>query len=179
MEEIVWIRKARDGDTAAFARLVDAYQTHVYNLTYRMLGERMAAEDAAQEAFLRAFQNLHRYDPNRSFRTWLLSIAAHHAIDRIRRRRPQVPLEKMPPRAIDDPGPERQVVQRERSEAIQQLLDRLSPTDRAAVTLLYWYDHSYEEIAETLDLTVSAVKSRLYRARRTMAQAMEEGIDVL
>jgi RNA polymerase sigma-70 factor (ECF subfamily) len=179
MEEIDWIRNARDGDTAAFARLVDAYQNHVYNLTYRMLGERMAAEDAAQEAFLRAFKNLHRYDPDRSFRTWLLSIAAHHAIDRVRRRRPQIPLEKMAPQAVNDPGPERQVVQRERSEAIQQLLTLLSPTDRAAVTLLYWYDYSYEEIAETLDLTVSAVKSRLYRARRTMAQAMEEGFDVL
>lgn len=179
MEEVDWIRKARDGDTAAFARLVDAYQTQVYNLTYRMLGERMAAEDAAQEAFLRAFNNLHRYDPSRSFRTWLLSIAAHHSIDRIRRRRPQVPLEKMAPRAVDAPGPERRVVQRETREAIQELLTLLSPTDRAAVTLLYWYDYSYEEIAETLDLTVSAVKSRLYRARRTMAQAMEEGFDVL
>ena len=179
MEEVVWIEKARDGDTAAFARLVNAYQTHVYNLTYRMLGERMAAEDAAQEAFLRAYKNLHRYDPNRSFRTWLLSIAAHYAIDRLRRRRPEVPLEKMAPWADGDPGPERQVVQRERRESIQRLLDRLSPTDRAAVTLLYWYDYSYEEIAEALDLTVSAVKSRLYRARRTMAQTMEEGFDVL
>ncbi|MGD1993874.1 MAG: sigma-70 family RNA polymerase sigma factor [Anaerolineae bacterium] len=179
MEEAVWIQEARDGDTAAFARLVEAYQTHVYNLTYRMLGERMAAEDAAQEAFLRAFKNLHRYDPSRSFRTWLLSIAAHHAIDRLRRRRPQVPLQRMVPQAGDDPGPERQVVQREAREAVQRLLTLLSPTDRAAVTLLYWYDCSYEEIAETLDLTVSAVKSRLYRARRTMAQAMEEGFDVL
>ena len=70
MEETVLIRRASEGDTAAFARLVQTYQTPVYNLAYRILGERMEAEDAAQETFVRAFRNLHRYDPDRSFKTW-------------------------------------------------------------------------------------------------------------
>jgi len=75
------ITKALHGDDDAFSMLVETYQNPVYNLCYRMLGENTAAEDAAQETFWRAYQNLKFYDPQRSFATWLLSIAAHHCID--------------------------------------------------------------------------------------------------
>jgi RNA polymerase sigma-70 factor (ECF subfamily) len=169
MEEAVWIQRARDGDTLAFARLVETYQTHVYNLSLRMLGDRMEAEDAAQETFLRTFRNLGRYDPDRPFRTWLLSIAAHHCVDRLRRRRPTVSLEAAVVREVDDSGPEATLMQREAQERVQRLRGGLAPIDRAAVTLRYWYDCSYEEIAQMLETTVSAVKSRLHRARRAMA----------
>jgi RNA polymerase sigma-70 factor (ECF subfamily) len=156
-----------------------AYQTQVYNLAYRMLGNAKEAEDAAQEAFLRVFLNLRKYDESRSFRTWLLSITSHHCIDRIRRRRiTLLPLEDEiagPERTWEvarDPGPHEAAVQKERSERLQSMLAELGPVDRAAITLCYWYDCSYEEIAEVLDLTVSAVKSRLYRARRALAEMM-------
>lgn len=79
-DEVTWIQQAQKGDTDAFARLVQRYQTPVYNLAYRMLGERMEAEDAAQETFLRAFRNLSQYDPARPFRNWLLSITAHYCV---------------------------------------------------------------------------------------------------
>ncbi len=174
MDEAAWIQRARAGDVDAFGHLVRLYQTPVYNLAYRMLGDRMEAEDAAQETFLRAFKSLDRYDPDRSFRTWLLSIAAHHCVDRLRRRRPTLPLDSL---SLGGGGawPEAALVRLEVQEQVQRLLATLSPTDRAAVTLRYWYDCSYEEIAEMLSLTVSAVKSRLHRARRAMAQALAEG----
>ncbi|MGD1996625.1 MAG: sigma-70 family RNA polymerase sigma factor [Anaerolineae bacterium] len=173
MEEARSIQQAREGDSAAFARLVRTYETSVYNLTYRMLGDRVEAEDAAQETFLKVFQNLERYDPGRSFRTWLLSIAAHHCVDRLRRRRPTLPLKEAFHRS-GGPDPEASLMRKESQERIQRLLMCLKPTDRAAVTLLYWYDCSYEEIAEMLDTTVSAVKSRLYRARRALAGWLTE-----
>ena len=174
MDEAAWIQRARAGDVDAFGHLVRLYQTPVYNLAYRMLGDRMEAEDAAQETFLRAFKSLDRYDPARPFRTWLLSIAAHHCVDRLRRRRPTLPLDGL---ALGGGGgrPEAALVRLEVQEQVQRLLATLSPTDRAAVTLRYWYDCSYEEIAGMLSLTVSAVKSRLHRARRAMAQALAEG----
>src|SRR5512134_1836935 len=74
-EEMAWVLQAQQGNDEAFTRLVEHYQTPVYNLCYRMLGEPEAAEDAAQETFLRAFQHLHRYDRKRPFATWLLSIS--------------------------------------------------------------------------------------------------------
>lgn len=175
--EAEWIRLAREGDQAAFGRLVAAYQTSVYNLAYRMLSNAAEAEDAAQETFLRAYTHLRSYDPQRPFRSWLLSIASHYCIDRLRRRRiTWLPLDDeiaAPARLVGgSPGPEAAVAQREQEEQIQQLLAALLPTDRAAITLRYWYDCSYEEIAEVLNLTVSAVKSRLHRARRALAKMM-------
>lgn len=86
-DEMTWALQARQGGEEAFTKLVEAYQTRVYNLCYRMLGEAELAEDAAQETFLRAFQHLHRYDSKRPFAAWLLSIAAHYCIDRLRRRK--------------------------------------------------------------------------------------------
>ena len=86
-DEKAWVLQAQQGNDEAFTNLVEIYQKPVYNLCYRMVGEPEEAEDAAQETFLRAYQNLHRYDPSRSFGTWILSIAAHYCIDRLRKRK--------------------------------------------------------------------------------------------
>ncbi len=179
--EMAWISQAQHGSDEAFTRLVEAYQTHVYNLCYRMLGEPQSAEDAAQETFLRAFQHLHRYDQKRPFATWLLSIAAHYCIDRMRRRKFAVnSLEESEEQAgfempdIDAPNPETETLRSEQRERMQGVLLRLDSVDRAAVVLRYWHDSSEVEIAETLNLTVSAVKSRLHRARRELAGLWQE-----
>jgi len=177
-DEERWIAAARDGDKAAFGRLVEAYQGPIYNLAYRMLGNGPEAEDAAQEAFIRAYKHLKSYDPKRQFSTWLFSITSHYCIDRLRRRRIDwLPLQEEiaePVRlASASPNPEAVVTERDREAWIQELLGTLSPTDRAAITLHYWYDCPYTEIADALDLTVSAVKSRLFRARRALAAQME------
>lgn len=178
-QEQGWIEAARKGDRNAFGHLVEAYQGPVYNLTYRMLGNPDEAEDAAQETFLRAYRKLDSYDPTRKFSTWLLSIASHYCIDRLRRRRltwlsledEGVPAETM---TSHQPGPERRALQSEHEAQIQTLLDTLSADYRTVVVLHYWHDLSYEEIAQTTGSTVSAVKSRLFRARRMLAQKLQE-----
>jgi len=179
-DEKVWVLQARNGDDEAFAILVETYQTPVYNLCYRMLGEPEAAEDAAQETFLKVYQNLPRYDIERPFATWLLSIAAHHCIDKLRRRRfstfsidedEESPLE-LPDRHAADP--ETETSRREQQRRLQRLLQELEPLDRAAVILRYWQDASEVEIAQALGLTVPAVKSRLHRARRALAVLWQE-----
>jgi RNA polymerase sigma-70 factor (ECF subfamily) len=177
-DEERWVEAAREGDKAAFGRLVEAYQGPVYNLAYRMLGNALEAEEATQEAFIRAYKHLSSYDPQRPFSTWLFSIASHYCIDRIRRRRIDwLPLREEiaePVRlATASPNPETVVTERDRDAWIQELMSTLSPVDRAALTLHYWYDAPYKEIADVLDLSVSAVKSRLFRARRALAEQME------
>lgn len=174
------VARTLDGEQQAFSELVEAYQTSVFNLTYRMLGNRGEAEDAAQEAFLRAYQHLKRYDPTRSFKTWLLSITSNYCIDRLRKRRLtwlsiDEPLPPHPALNSDEPNPERAAVLNEREQAMQDLLAELAPDYRAAVVLKYWYDMSYAEIAETLDTTESAIKSRLYRARQMLADELRAG----
>jgi RNA polymerase sigma-70 factor (ECF subfamily) len=147
-----------------------------------MLGEPEWAEDAAQETFLRAYQNLHRYDQSRSFATWLLSIAAHFCIDRLRRRKLSVfsldeEREDGTVFEVTDPAspdPEVESTKREDRERLHHLMRNLDETDRAAVIMRYWYDYSEIEIANSLNLTVSAVKSRLHRARRALAGMWDE-----
>jgi RNA polymerase sigma-70 factor (ECF subfamily) len=175
-DETARVIEAQRGSQEAFTDLVEAYQDHVYNLCYRMLGEPEAAEDAAQETFLRAYQYLRRYDRGRPFATWLLSIAAHYCIDRLRRRRLMfTSLDDLQDSGVAEfpdpeaPNPEAAMVLRDRTRLMQKAIGKLNPIDRAAVILRYWHDCSEAEIAETLDLTVSAVKSRLHRARRELA----------
>ena len=171
-----WIEKARNGDDEAFAMLVTTYQNPVYNLCYRMLGESNAAEDAAQETFWRAYQNLKHYDPDRSLITWLLSIAAHYCIGQQRKHKAGIfELDEYPDFDLADPNipnPESSVILDDEDEAIHSLINNLNPPDRAAIILKYWYGCSEEEISQMLSLTVSAVKSRLHRARRQLAQAI-------
>lgn len=172
--EVEWLRRVQHGDDEAFGYLVEQYQKPVYNLCYRMLGnDPQAAEDAAQETFWRAYQAIKRYDPKRSFVTWLLSIAAHYCIDQQRKRRlPMTELDEILEETAPDvniPNPEHSVSESEHQQAIQALLKTLGPQDRAAIILRYWYEFSEDEIGRTLNLSTSAVKSRLHRARLKLA----------
>jgi RNA polymerase sigma-70 factor (ECF subfamily) len=181
-DEKAWVLQAQQGSDEAFTNLVETYQKPVYNLCYRMVGEPEEAEDAAQETFLRAYQNLHRYDPSRSFGTWILSIAAHYCIDRLRKRK--FAMFSMDAENEDgssfelpdpaSPDPEVESVKQEERDRLHLLLKDLDATDRAAVIMRYWYDFSEVEIAKSLKLTVSAVKSRLHRSRRALAGMWQE-----
>jgi len=170
-----WIKNAIKGDQDAFTNLVERYQKSVYNLCYRMLGSPQEAEDAAQESFWRAYRNLQRYDPSRSFPTWLLSIAAHYCIDQQRKR--HLPILELDELLESDnmtpdpaPGPEKYTIQQEEIETVQKQLQKINPKDRAVIILRYFYDLSEDEICKTLSISKSAVKSRLHRARLHMAE---------
>jgi RNA polymerase sigma-70 factor (ECF subfamily) len=174
-EEGRWIAAAQGGEDLAFARLVEHYAKPVHNLCYRMLGDPADAEDAAQETFLKAYQKLKSYDPLRPFPTWLLSIGAHHCIDQLRRRRFQlISLEALHRRPTGrESQPERLAEHAQSQKLLQAELARLGAYERAAIVMRYWYDLSYEEIGQALGLSVSAVKSRLHRARRDLADRAE------
>ena len=169
-DERALINAAAAGDDDAFTKIVERFQKPVYNLCYRLLGNHGDAEDASQEAFMKAYRGLGKYDLQRPFVSWLLAIAYNQCIDQLRRRRVTwVGLEALFDRSDPQlPSPELAVEARNEAEDVQKALSTLSVKDRAAVVLRYWYDYSYDEIAETLSLTNGAVKSRLHRARREL-----------
>ena len=175
-EEQVWLEQAMEGDKEAFGKIIQAYQSPVYNLAYRMLNNSGEAEEAAQEAFIRAYTRLDSYNPNHKFSTWLLSITSNYCIDQIRKRRAILlsidePLAPHPALMSDrSKGPEAQTVEGEQQEMVQTLLQELPADYRQAVVLRYWHELSYEEIAEMMDTSVSAIKSRLFRARKQLAE---------
>ncbi len=164
---------ARAGDLEAFEKLVARYQQAVFRTAYRLLGSREEAEDVAQEAFLRCYQKLHRYDTRFPFAPWLYRIATNLALSRLRRARKWslVPWQENPARPenrgeADDPAAtwERKELQRELALALQNL----APRDRAALFLRYFEELSYEEIAYVLGTTRNNVEVRLSRARRKL-----------
>jgi RNA polymerase sigma-70 factor (ECF subfamily) len=161
------------GDQSAFADLVTRYQSAVYNMAYRMLGDPTEAEDAAQEVFVRAWNQLRTFQIDRRFSTWLLSIASHHCIDMLRRRKPTAPLDGV---ALfvpsDTPEPDELALRGEQRDMVQRMLNILPDKYRTVTVLRYYNDLSYDEIARMTGLTESAVKTQLHRARRMLAEQL-------
>ena len=177
--ERIWVEKAIAGDRTAFANLVAAYQNPVYNLAYRMLGNSVEAEDAAQETFIRAYTHLKTYDPCRKFSSWLLAIASHYCVDVLRRKRLNLlSMDDLPPMVeLSMPSalqPEQAVIREQNADDVQEMLNSLHPSYRTPIVLRYWYDMSYKEIAETTGLSLNTVKTRLHRARHMLARALED-----
>jgi RNA polymerase sigma-70 factor (ECF subfamily) len=171
------LKKVLEGDESAFGNIVESFQRPVFNLCYRMLGNNEAAEDAAQETFWRAFRSINKYDPERSFPTWLLSIATHYCIDQLRKR-------KIPLNEFDDylteivpdslPNPESISLQKEQEKQVQNFLNGLPKLDQASIILRYWHECSEEEIGQVLGISKNAVKSRLYQARKKLGLAWQK-----
>ena len=172
-EEGLWVTQALRGDQTAFAHLVDAYQVPVYNLCYRMLGHGAEAEDAAQETFVRIYVNLKTYNPQQKLSSWILAVASHHCIDRLRRRRIQwLPLDdgiQVDPLPGNVTQPEHQAMEHESAAEVRKMLQALPAEYRLVIALRYWQDLSYSEIAQVTGASESAIKSRLHRARQMLA----------
>ncbi len=183
-QAVAAVQRVLGGDREAFRWVVETYQARVYGLALRMLGDPNEAEDVSQETFLRAYLYLGSYRPHHRFKTWLFSIAAHLCIDRLRRRR-RAPAsldeatvgESAAPEegnlALADPAPlpEEVVNVRQREALVRAMLAELPPLDRMLVAMAYLDDLKLEEIARATHLSVSAVKSRLFRARQRMSRS--------
>jgi len=176
-QEQACIEAVKAGNPDAFQFLVEVYQARVYNVALRMLGNEQEAQDAAQDAFVQAFTRLSSYRTEWRFKTWLMAITSNLCVDRLRRRRiePVVFSDHTDDPDIEfvshEPQPEFVADCNERRELIWAMLDGLSPEDRSMVVMFYWGDMSYDEIARLKGTTINAVKSRLFRARRALAQS--------
>ena len=169
--ELELIRQAQRGDRKAFGQLVRRHREGVVNVVYRFCGDADLAEEAAQEAFIRAWTNLARYRPRSPFRNWLYRIATNLAIDALRREKETVDLEAVP-LAHPDGGPEVLVERRERGETVRQAVLDLPPASRAVIVLREYEGLSYKEIADTLDIPMGTVMSRLNYARGLLRQSL-------
>jgi len=171
--------KAVRGDIEAFGELVRRHQTGVYNVAYRITGNRQDSEDAAQEAFIRAYQAIGSLDPCRPPGPWFRKIAVNVCLNRLEKH-PGLPLEDeyLVMYHSTTPGtgtePESQTLERERSREIRAALLTLPPRYRAVIELRHFQELNYAEIAETLDCPLSNVKSDLFRARRLLAECLKE-----
>ncbi|MFS0820927.1 RNA polymerase sigma factor SigW [Bacillus sp. HNG] len=172
------IRQIKNGDQNAFAEIVEFYKDKVFQICYRMLGNRHEAEDIAQEAFIRAYVNIHSYDLNKKFSTWLYRIATNLSIDRIRKKKPDYYLDAelagsdgltmYSQIAADAALPEDELETMELQELIQSEIMKLPDKYRSVIVLKYIEEFSLKEISEILDLPVGTVKTRIHRGREAL-----------
>ncbi len=187
-DETALIAAAQDGDLKAFNQLVLNYQTIVYNVAYRILGDGDMAADAAQEAFISAYRGIGQFRGG-SFKGWLMRIATNACYDQLRakKRRPVAPLEAV---LYSDPEeshlqgervlrPEEYVDQQELSALIQRGLETLPPDQRAVLVLADIQELKYDEIAQALGISPGTVKSRLNRARSKLRDFMQAHAELL
>lgn len=168
LEEIVLIRRCQEGHEDAFRALVERYQRRVYWVAYGMVGSSQASEDIAQEAFVRVFRNLKRFDLQRNFYTWLYQIVVNLGIDHLRRagRQKPVDFEQMGGLADDRIDPADFSNRIELQGRVKKVLDRLPPKYKAVLTLRDLHGLSCQEIAEILGCNHATARWRLHRARR-------------
>ncbi len=176
-EESHLVRQAQRGDREAFAGLVLRYRERVIDVVYRMCGDPILAEDAAQVAFLRAWQRLGEYQPRAAFRSWLYRIAINAALDMLRRERPAAALDDLPLPG-SDPQPEAAYEQRERAGLVRRAVLALPEASRAALVLREYHGLSYQEIAEALDISTGTVMSRLNYARNKLLETLAPVMEV-
>jgi RNA polymerase sigma-70 factor (ECF subfamily) len=158
------LARARAGDLDAFESLVRTHQDRVYNLAYRITGNHEDASDAAQDAFVRAYQALARFREDAAFSTWLHRIATNAALDLVRRR-PAVPPVELPVHHPAPDDPERDAARREIGRRVQAALANIPAEFRAAVVLRDLQGLSYEDVARVLKIPVGTVRSRISRGR--------------
>jgi len=183
-DEPVLVAAAKAGDISAFDTLVNRYERKIFRLTQNITQNREDAEDAMQEAFLKAFEHLGDFEGNSRFYTWLVRIAVNQALMKLRRRRPNVVSldeeidtgEDMMPREIEDwgPSPAERYEQTEMGEILSKVIGDLDPSFRIVFQLRDIEQLSTEETAEALGLSVPAVKSRLLRARLKLRQRLNQ-----
>ena len=174
--ELEWITRAQQGDRQAFGELVELHRPGVLNVVYRMCGDPALAEESAQEAFIRAWQNLRRYDARFAFRSWLYRIALNLATDVLRRRKETVALDD-DLRTEEAEGPEATVERNERAERVRQAVLGLPPASRSVLILREYEDMTYQEIAEALDIPLGTVMSRLNYARQQVRQNLRRYLE--
>ncbi len=172
MDDRVLIEAFQAGDEFAFVSLYNRYKGPVYAFCVKMLLDRTQAQDVMQETFLRIYENRDRLMKSSSFKAWLFTIARNQCLNQLRRASKQVPLDEGVAQVFPD-GPVSRLEKSEQVEMVNYYLAQLKPDYREVIILREYQNLSYEEIAAVTRSTLSAVKSRLFKARRKLALFIE------
>ena len=169
-DDVACVARCLRGDSSAFEPIVRRYQRVLFSVARRMLGNHEDAMDATQNVFVRAYQRLDTFDPNRRFFSWIYRIAVNECLNVRRSRRPDEELADAPADAADSPL--ETVAALERSESIDAALVKLSEDHRLVVVLRHFAELSYTEISEAIGVPEKTVKSRLFDARQRLGMLL-------
>jgi RNA polymerase sigma-70 factor, ECF subfamily len=180
--EAAAVAQVLSGDRDAFRVLVDAHARSVFNVAYRMTGNREDADEIVQETFLRAYKSLDRFESRSKFSTWIYRIAVNRCLDFLEKKKitgsytisddpdPEENTIQLP---ATDAGPDRILLSKEANKKISEAMEGLTPTERVAFTLRHLDGHSIEEISKVLKVRENAAKNTIFRAVRKLRTALE------
>lgn len=169
------VLRTRRGEVEAFAEVVERYQQTVFNVCYRMLGERMEAEDLAQDTFIRPYERLETFDVERPFGPWIRRVANNVCLNHIQKQKPEsyeLDEERDQSPAAAGQEPESHLQSAQAGDEVRSAILKLPPRYRSVIELQHYQEMSYSEIAEALELPISDVKSHLYRARKRLGAVL-------
>ncbi len=173
LEDNELVARTLEGDVRSYEELVRRYERLVGRVLYPYARREISVEDLVQETFLKAYDRLETFNPDYRFKTWLMTIANNLGVDTLRRRRETVEFNPDMHGVTSSWGPEARVVDADRSRSLQEAILELPETYSVPLILRYTEEMSYAEIAETMGITASAVKSRLFRARNMLGERLE------
>lgn len=165
------VEAAALGNVGAFSELVRQYRARVVRTAYGIVGSIQGAEDVAQEAFIKLWNTLPHYRARGAFGSWLYRIVVNSAIDALRRRRDEVPLDEL--QSVSKERPEESVLRGAEHERVREAIRSLPPSSRAALVLREYEQLSYKEIAEVLQVPIGTVMSRLHYARHALRKKLD------
>jgi RNA polymerase sigma-70 factor (ECF subfamily) len=174
------IQSIAAGDRQAMKVLFARHNVRVYRFVLRMIGDEVAAEDLVSEVFLEVWRHASRFQTRSSVSTWLLAIGRNKTLSALRRRRPTEELDGHAAQAVEDPQHDPEVVMqtRQASGILSSCLERLSPAHRAVIDLVYYHEKSIEEVAQIVSVSPNTVKTRMFYARKRIADLMAaQGLD--
>jgi RNA polymerase sigma-70 factor (ECF subfamily) len=173
--DVALMLRFQKGDEAAFEELVKRHTRPILNLVYRYVGDASRAEDVAQDIFVKVYRARMKYEPKAKFSTWLYRVAVNHCLNDIRSRKSQPSLAAPINDLLEHPSgedPDARLRREELRRAVKDALDDLPENQRLAVLLARYEELSYEEIAETMGMSLEAVKSVLFRAKENLQRAL-------
>jgi len=185
-EDVILIKSALAGEQGSYDRLMKKYYNLIQSLVYRMIFNKEDVEDLTQEAFIKAFNSLHKFDREFAFSTWLYKIATNNCIDYLRKKKlTTFSIDKEISSDDDDlrfeipdeeHKPDKRVMNEQREEIIKQAIDSLPEKYRKVILLRHKEEKDYEEIAEELDIPLGTVKAHLFRARELLNKYLKDKI---
>ncbi|MBB4825225.1 RNA polymerase sigma-70 factor (ECF subfamily) [Sporosarcina luteola] len=173
-EEQLWIRQVLAGDKQAFANIINKYKNPLYATILRMTKNPQDAQDLVQDAFIKVYRNLHKYDGSGPFSGWLYRVAINHCMDEFRKKRYSTVQVQMDEEKIVNPThPEIVFLKKEKSRQLERLISTLPVDERLIILLRYVNEISYEEIAELMGVPLSTVRNKLHRAKKKMRETVK------
>lgn len=170
IEDKIIVQQVLNGNTMAFAELIERYQSRVYYLSYRMTGVAEDAEDITQNVFLKIYSGLANYNPEFKFFSWLYKTAINESINYLKVNKTRRPYEMVD--ISDDNTIENKIIDSERKKLIRENVSRLKPKYSSLIVLKYFEDLSYEEISSVTGLSIKKIKSRLFEARNLLRKSL-------